>query len=123
MSKIGFLLCATDFPDEARDAAHRGALLAVEQKARLELLHVMSGTSLDTLHEFFGASWCRSIFHPTRSPRSKWRCSSFPARTSWFSTLSILRSRASSGWRGWRRRIFADTPRMCDTRRSPISTP
>jgi magnesium-transporting ATPase (P-type)/nucleotide-binding universal stress UspA family protein len=44
-------LAAVDFSDDAGKAAHRAALLASEQEGRLELLHVVSGTSLKAVHE------------------------------------------------------------------------
>lgn len=50
------LLAATDFSDDARHAANRAARLAVERQAPLELLHVMSSTSLTALRELFGLS-------------------------------------------------------------------
>lgn len=53
MNSMRALLAAIDFSDDARHAATRAALLAAEQRARLELLHVMSGLSLSALRELF----------------------------------------------------------------------
>ncbi len=53
MNKITKLLAATDFSDDARQAAMRAAALAVELDSQLELLHVMSGSTLDSLRELF----------------------------------------------------------------------
>ncbi|MEO8626493.1 MAG: universal stress protein [Betaproteobacteria bacterium] len=47
------ILVATDFSDSARHAAYRGAVLAAESGAQLELLHVMSRPSLDALRGMF----------------------------------------------------------------------
>lgn len=47
------LLAATDFSDDARQAALRAAYLAVQLGAQLELLHVMSGSSLSHMRELF----------------------------------------------------------------------
>ncbi|MCC6611057.1 MAG: universal stress protein [Burkholderiales bacterium] len=54
MSTIGSLLIATDFSEDSRAAASRGAQLAAELGARLALLHVMSGPYLGALRESFG---------------------------------------------------------------------
>ncbi|MDR0481226.1 MAG: universal stress protein, partial [Gallionellaceae bacterium] len=56
MSKIKKLLAATDFSDNAQQAATRAAMLASASDAKLELLHVMSSSSLDDLRQFFGLS-------------------------------------------------------------------
>jgi hypothetical protein len=40
------ILAATDFSDDATNAVYRAAFLAAEQQGRLELLHVLSETSL-----------------------------------------------------------------------------
>lgn len=53
MSKIKTLLVATDFSDDARQAVMRAASLAAEQGVKLELLHVMSGSSMNHLRELF----------------------------------------------------------------------
>lgn len=50
------LLVATDFSDNARQAIERAAQLAAEHGAKLTLLHVMSGPSLNALRELFPAS-------------------------------------------------------------------
>lgn len=47
------LLAATDFSDDARQAALRGAELAAQLGAQLELLHVVSGSSLSYMRELF----------------------------------------------------------------------
>lgn len=47
------LLAATDFSDDARNAVERAALLAAQQRARLTLLHVLSGTSLGIVRSLF----------------------------------------------------------------------
>jgi len=47
------LLAATDFSDDARQAALRAAHLAAQLGAQLELLHVVSGQSLSHLRELF----------------------------------------------------------------------
>ncbi len=47
------LLVATDFSDNARQATYRAAALAAANGAQLELLHVMSRSSLDALREVF----------------------------------------------------------------------
>lgn len=47
------LLVATDFSDDARQAALRAADLAAQLGAQLELLHVVSGSSLSSLRELF----------------------------------------------------------------------
>lgn len=53
MKPIRSLLAATDFSDDAQNACRRAMLVAREQKAKLELLHVISGTSLSMLQGFF----------------------------------------------------------------------
>ena len=53
MSVIRSLLIATDFSAAAGRAVRRAAQLATQLAARLELLHVMSGPSLQALHEAF----------------------------------------------------------------------
>ena len=52
---IASVIVAVDFSDHARHAADRAAMLAVEQGAQLELLHVISGSSLDSLRKWSGA--------------------------------------------------------------------
>src|SRR3954447_13124502 len=47
------LLVATDFSQDAGYAAYRAAMLATDQTAQLELLHVVSRPSLDALREVF----------------------------------------------------------------------
>ncbi len=47
------LLAATDFSDDARQAALRAAYLATQLGAQLELMHVVSGQSLSYLRELF----------------------------------------------------------------------
>lgn len=54
MSQIRKLIAATDFSDDAREAAIRAAALAAELNAQLELLHVVSSSKLDSLRELFG---------------------------------------------------------------------
>lgn len=56
MSTVRTLLAAVDFSEDSRLAAHRAAVLAAEQRANLELLHVMSGQSLTSLRELFRSS-------------------------------------------------------------------
>lgn len=56
MTTMKTLLAATDFSDDARHAVLRAALIAVEQRAQLEALHVMSGPSLNALREMFPSS-------------------------------------------------------------------
>lgn len=53
MNKVKTLLAATDFSDDARQAALRAAYLAAQLGAKLELLHVMSATSLSYMRELF----------------------------------------------------------------------
>lgn len=45
------ILAATDFSDDATNAVYRAAFLAAEQQGRLELLHVLSETSLKAVRE------------------------------------------------------------------------
>jgi len=45
------VLAATDFSDDAANAARRAAMLAAEQGGQVELLHVLSGTSLEAVRE------------------------------------------------------------------------
>lgn len=54
MEPAKLLLAATDFSTDARVAAYRAAVLAMEQQAQLELVHVMDGPSLKSLRELFG---------------------------------------------------------------------
>lgn len=54
MNKIRKLLAATDFSDDAREAAMRAAALTAELGAQLDLLHVMNSSMLDSLQELFG---------------------------------------------------------------------
>lgn len=56
MNTIQSLLAAIDFSNDALHAAHRTALIAVEQRAGLELMHVLSGWSLNSLRELFRSS-------------------------------------------------------------------
>lgn len=49
------LVAATDFSEDAVNAVHRAAMLASEQSAELELLHVVNQSSLDALH-----TWVRT---------------------------------------------------------------
>lgn len=51
MSAIRRILAATDFSDPAMQAVRRAARLAAEQRAQLELLHVVSRSALDALCE------------------------------------------------------------------------
>ncbi len=51
MSAIDPVLAAVDFSDDARRAARRAALVAAEQGARLELLHVLSNASVTSLRD------------------------------------------------------------------------
>jgi nucleotide-binding universal stress UspA family protein len=51
MSAIDPVLAAVDFSDDARRAAHRAALVAAEQGARLEILHVLSNASAASLRD------------------------------------------------------------------------
>lgn len=51
MSALGKVLAAVDFSDDARRAAWRAALVAAEQGAPLELLHVLSNASAATLRD------------------------------------------------------------------------
>ena len=51
MSAISPVLAAVDFSDDSRRAARRAALVASEQGARLELLHVVSSASAATLRD------------------------------------------------------------------------
>jgi len=53
MKPIRSLLAATDFSDDAQNACRRAALIAREQGATLELLHVINSTSLSLLRGFF----------------------------------------------------------------------
>lgn len=51
MSSIDPVLVAVDFSDDARRAAHRAAVVAAEQGARLGLLHVLSNASAASLRD------------------------------------------------------------------------
>lgn len=51
MTAITNILAATDFSDDARNAARRAANLAAEHGARLQLLHVMQSDALDELRD------------------------------------------------------------------------
>lgn len=53
MKRFRSLLAATDFSDDAGNACRRAAMIAREQEAALELLHVISRTSLNMLRGFF----------------------------------------------------------------------
>ena len=57
MTEIQFkrLVAATDFSEDAANAALRAAMLASEQSAELELLHVVNKSSLEALR-----SWLRT---------------------------------------------------------------
>ncbi|BFU94727.1 MAG: hypothetical protein NTNFB02_14490 [Nitrospira sp.] len=50
------IVAATDLSDEARHAAERGAIVAKEQQAQLNLMHVISGSSLSALSKLFQGS-------------------------------------------------------------------
>lgn len=52
---IASIVVAVDFSDDARHAAERAAMLAAEQRAQLDFVHVISGSSLDRLHTWLGA--------------------------------------------------------------------
>ena len=52
---IASIAVAVDFSDHARHAADRAAMLSAEQRAQLDLVHVISGSSLDRLHNWLGA--------------------------------------------------------------------
>lgn len=52
---IASIVVAVDFSDHARHAADRAAMLAAEQGAQLDLVHVINGSSLDRLHNWIGA--------------------------------------------------------------------
>lgn len=54
MGPIRQLLAATDFSDDARHAAFRAAILAREHGANLELLHVVTESSVRSLESFAG---------------------------------------------------------------------
>jgi nucleotide-binding universal stress UspA family protein len=56
MNDLRRILAATDFSEEAGKASSRAALLAAEQDAKLELLHIVSKSSLDALRELLVAS-------------------------------------------------------------------
>jgi nucleotide-binding universal stress UspA family protein len=53
MKRFHSLLAATDFSDDANNACRRATLIAHEQNAGLELLHIISRTSLNMLRSFF----------------------------------------------------------------------
>jgi len=53
--KIASIVVAVDFSDHARHAADRAAMLASEQGAQLDLVHVINGSSLERLHNWIGA--------------------------------------------------------------------
>ena len=55
MKTLKSIVAATDFSEEARHGVDRAALIAKEQQARLELLHVISRSSLDALDNVFRA--------------------------------------------------------------------
>jgi nucleotide-binding universal stress UspA family protein len=46
------ILCATDFSTDANAALRRAVMLAAQHKAALEVLHVVSGESLDALRQW-----------------------------------------------------------------------
>ncbi|NLE10400.1 MAG: universal stress protein [Actinobacteria bacterium] len=54
MEATSTFLSATDFSQGARDAVRRAALLAAEQSGRVELVHVVSGSSLRRLGGLLG---------------------------------------------------------------------
>jgi len=54
MDALKTFLSATDFSEGARDAVRRASLLAAEQSGRVELLHVISGSSLRRLGGLLG---------------------------------------------------------------------
>jgi nucleotide-binding universal stress UspA family protein len=56
MRMMKFIVAATDFSDVARHATDRAAIVAREQQAPLELVHVISGSSLNALHKLLRAS-------------------------------------------------------------------
>jgi nucleotide-binding universal stress UspA family protein len=53
MKSIKSIVAATDFSQEARHGAERAGIVAEEQQARLDLLHVISRSSLDALDKVF----------------------------------------------------------------------
>ncbi len=53
MASIQSIIAATDFSEEARYGAERAGIVAREQWARLDLLHVISRSSLDALGTVF----------------------------------------------------------------------
>jgi len=55
MKSIKSIVAATDFSEEARHGAERAGIVAGEQQARLDLLHVISRSSLDALDKVFNA--------------------------------------------------------------------
>ena len=55
MKSIKSIVAATDFSEEARHGAERAGIVAGEQQARLDLLHVVSRSSLDALVKVFRA--------------------------------------------------------------------
>lgn len=55
MKTLKSIVAATDFSEKARHGVDRAALIAKEQQARLELLHVISRSSLDALDNVFRA--------------------------------------------------------------------
>ncbi len=56
MKTMTSVVAATDFSDAAGHAAERGAIVAKEQQARLDLMHVISGSSLSSLSKLFQVS-------------------------------------------------------------------
>lgn len=54
MAELKNLLVATDFSSSARHAAERAALIASENGARLDLLHVLNLAALQELQQFAG---------------------------------------------------------------------
>ena len=54
MAELKTLLVATDFSSSARHAAERAALIASENGARLDLLHVLNLAALQELQQFAG---------------------------------------------------------------------
>jgi len=53
MSAIQDILAATDFTGSGSKAVHRAARLAMEQRARLELLHIVHSPALESLRPLF----------------------------------------------------------------------
>lgn len=56
MNRLGSVLAATDFSEDAARAASRAALLAAEHKAELILLHVLDASGLNALKQWLGGA-------------------------------------------------------------------